>query len=65
MAKKVYLDLENEATKDEYNKMCEHNALLEKNNILRRREYYNAIQDQQNRREQYFVDGNRAKSSRI
>jgi hypothetical protein len=45
--------------------MCEHNALLERNNILRRREYYNAIQDQQNRREQYFVDGNRAKSNRI
>lgn len=45
--------------------MCDHNALLERTQIQKRKDYYNAIQDQQVRRGQTFVDDYRTKNDKI
>ena len=45
--------------------MCEYNAMLEKSQIQKRKDYYNAIQEQQRKREQSFVDDSRAKRSKV
>ena len=45
--------------------MCDNNNLLELNQVEKRRQYYNAIQDQQTRRGESFIDAQRLKGNKI